>query len=223
MLTKPLMKPFTKPLVEKRGQTALSTMRPFEGRTNCKRDRVVSPLFLLTVAVLFAAGSALYAQPPAAPTTPPPPATEATVLKRSYNSIKTNLTKAADRMPEDQYGFQASPDIRTFGALIGHIADVQAGTCARVAGSTAPPSAAKMTAKADLVGALKASFDVCDGVFNALSDDDAGKMVPSGRGGATSSKFATLWGLIIGHSNEEYGYLSVYMRLKGIVPPSTQP
>jgi DinB superfamily len=187
------------------------------------RRKTVNRVCMLTTAAVFAAGSALYAQPPAAPTTPPPPATEATVLKRSYNSIKTNLTKAADRMPEDQYGFQASPDIRTFGALIGHIADVQGGTCARVAGSPAPPSAGKMTAKADLVAALKASFDVCDTVFNGLTDADAGKMVPSGRGGATSSEFATLWGLIIGHSNEEYGYLSVYMRLKGIVPPSTQP
>jgi hypothetical protein len=175
----------------------------------------------LTTVVLFAAGCALYAQPPAGPTTPPPPATEATVLKRSYNSIKTNLTKAADRMPENQYDFKASPDIRTYGALIAHIADVQAQTCARVAGSPAPPSAAKMTAKADLVAALKASFDVCDGVFNSLTDADAGKMVAAGRG--QSSEFATLWGLIIGHSNEEYGYLSVYMRLKGIVPPSTQP
>jgi hypothetical protein len=178
---------------------------------------------LTTTAVMFAAGSALYAQPPAAPTTPPPPTTEATALKRSYNSIKTNLTKAADRMPENLYGFQASPDIRTFGALIAHIADVQGGTCSRITGAIAPPSAGKMTAKADLVAALKTSFDICDGVFNGLTDADAAKMVPSGRGGATSSEFATLWGLIIGHSNEEYGYLSVYMRLKGIVPPSTQP
>lgn len=176
---------------------------------------------MLTTAAVFAAGFALYAQPPAAPAAAPAPVTEATALKRSYNTIKTNLTKAADRMPEDQYGFQASPDIRTFGALIAHIADVQAGTCARVAGSPAPASAGKMTAKADLVAALKASFDVCDTVFNSLTDADATKMVAAGRG--QSSEFATLWGLIIGHSNEQYGYLSVYMRLKGIVPPSTQP
>lgn len=169
---------------------------------------------ILTTGVLFAAASALYAQTPA-------PTTEATALKRAYNSIKTNLTKAADRMPENQYAFEAAPGIRSFGALIAHIADVQAGTCSRVTGATAPPSAGKMTAKADLVAALKTSFDICDGVFNGLSDADATKMVAAGRG--QSSEFATLWGLIIGHSNEEYGYLSVYMRLKGIVPPSTQP
>ena len=149
------------------------------------------------------------------------PTTEPAALKGAYNNIKTNLTKAAEKMPDDQYGFKASPDIRTFGALIAHIADAQGRTCAAVAGSTPPESAGSKTAKADLVAALKASFDICDGVMNSLSDDDASKTVSVGRGGPRS-KFAVLWGNIV-HSNEEYGYLAVYMRLKGIVPPSSEP
>jgi hypothetical protein len=153
------------------------------------------------------AGSMLHAQP-------------ATEIKNAYNGIKTNLTKAAEKMPEDQYGFKASPDIRTFGQLIGHVADVQGRICATVAGSTPPASAGSMTSKADLVGALKASFDVCDGVFNSLADEDATKMITVGRG--QRSKGGALWGLVV-HSNEEYGYLAVYMRLKGIVPPSSEP
>lgn len=146
--------------------------------------------------------------------------TEAAMLKSAYQGIKTNLTKAADAMPEDQYNFKATPDIRTFGALIAHVADVQGRICAAAAGSTPPASAGDKTAKADLVAALNKSFEVCDGVFNSLSDADAAKTMSLGRGGARS-EFGTLWTLIIGHSNEEYGYLSVYLRLKGIVPPST--
>jgi hypothetical protein len=173
---------------------------------------------MLTTAALLAAGPALFAQTPAS-------ITEAAALKTAYNGLKGNLTKAADRMPEDQYSFKASPDIRTYGALIGHIADTQARFCA-IAGGTPPPTGdgaeKTKTAKADLVAALKASFDVCDPVFAALTDEDASKMVNMGRG-APRSKTALLWTLIIGHSNEEYGYLSVYLRLKGIVPPSTQP
>ena len=168
---------------------------------------------------LLAAGSVLYAQQA------PAPITEAAALKNSYNGIKANLTKAAERMPAEQYGFKPSPDIRTFGALIGHIADTQARFCAIAAGATpAPGDGAEKTktAKADLVAALKASFDVCDPVFAGLTDEDASKMVSMGRG-APRSKTALLWTLIIGHSNEEYGYLAVYMRIKGIVPPSTQP
>jgi len=117
----------------------------------------------------FAAGS-LYAQPAT---------TEAAILKQAYAAIKGNLTKAAEKMPEDQYGFKASPDIRTFGALIGHVADVQGRICAAAAGSTAPASAGEKTAKADLVAALNASFAVCDGVFDSLTDADASKTWPN--------------------------------------------
>jgi hypothetical protein len=172
----------------------------------------------MTIFAAMAAAGAMYAQPA------PAPMTESAALKGSYNSIKANITKAADRMPEDQYGFKASPDIRTFGGLIGHIADTQARFCSIVAGATPGTASAEKdkTAKADLVAALKASFDTCDPVFAALTDEDAGKMVSLGRG-APRSKTAVLWQLIIGHSNEEYGYLAVYMRIKGIVPPSTQP
>ena len=174
--------------------------------------------FSMTIFAALAAAGAMYAQ------APPAPQTEITVLKAAYTLIKTNLTKAADRMPEDQYGFKASPDIRTFGALIGHIADVQGRICSAASGVTPGTASAEkdLTKKADLVAALKASFDTCDPVFNGLGDDDSSKMMSLGRG-APRSKVATLWQFIIGHSNEEYGYLSVYMRIKGIVPPSTQP
>ena len=148
-------------------------------------------------------------------------ASEAAALKQAYAGIKNNVMKAAEKMPEDQYEFKASPDIRTFGALIGHIADVQGRICAAAAGSTPPPSAGSKTAKADLVAALEASFKVCDGVFEGLTDADAGKTMSLGRGGPRN-EFATLWTLIIGHSNEEYGYLAVYMRIKGVVPPSSE-
>ncbi len=173
--------------------------------------------FSMTIFAAIAAAGAMYAQTPA-------PQTEITVLKAAYTQIKNNVTKAADRMPEDQYGFKASPDIRTFGQLIGHIADVQNRICSVAAGTNPGTASAEKdkTAKADLVAALKASFDTCDGVFNSLTDEDASKMISMGRG-APRSKTATLWQFIIGHSNEEYGYLAVYMRIKGIVPPSTQP
>jgi hypothetical protein len=165
---------------------------------------------LMTTALV--ASGAIFAQQPT---------TESAAIKAAYNGIKANMVKAAEKMPDDQYGFKASADIRTFGALIAHVADAQGRTCAAVAGSTPPESAGSKTAKADLVAALKASFDICDGVINSLSDEDATKTVSMGRGGPRS-KFAVLWG-VIAHSNEEYGYLAVYMRLKGVVPPSSEP
>src|ERR1700722_2470636 len=150
--------------------------------------------FSMTIFAAMAAAGAMYAQAPQ---------TEITVLKAAYTSIKTNITKAAERMPEADYGFKASPDIRTFGALIGHIADVQSRICSAASGVTPGTASAEkdLTKKADLVGALKASFDTCDAVFTGLSDDDAAKTMSLGRG-APRSKTATLWQYVVGHSNE---------------------
>jgi uncharacterized damage-inducible protein DinB len=140
--------------------------------------------------------------------------------KQSYTSIKNNLTKAADKMSEADYSFKATPDVRTFAGLIGHIADVQMRMCAGVKGEQKAATASSMTAKADLVAALKASFDECDAAFDSLTDANAMERVAMGRGPGRT-KLGTLLNAII-HDNEEYGYLAVYMRLKGIVPPSSE-
>jgi hypothetical protein len=138
--------------------------------------------------------------------------------KQAYNGIKNNLTRMADKMPEENYAFKASPDIRSFGELIAHVADSQARTCSAVNGSPKSVDAAKKTAKADLVAALKESFAICDTAFESLTDDSASKMITSPRGQRT--KLGTLNGVIT-HGNEEYGYMAVYLRIKGIVPPSS--
>jgi uncharacterized damage-inducible protein DinB len=139
--------------------------------------------------------------------------------KRAYTAIKTNLTKAADKMTDENYNFKASADIRTFGALIAHIADSQMRMCAQVKGEQKTADAASKTAKADLVAALKASFDECDAAFDSITDANAGEMLG---GRAPRSKLGTLI-YVTTHDNEEYGYLAVYMRLKGVVPPSSEP
>ena len=139
--------------------------------------------------------------------------------KQAYTGIKNNLTKMAEKMPEEHYGFKPVPEIRTFGQLVAHVADAQGRTCAAVKGTTAPASAASKTSKTDLVEALKASFAACDAAFDSLTDAGAAEMIKTGRG--QRSKLGALVGVTT-HSNEEYGYMAVYLRLKGIVPPSSE-
>jgi hypothetical protein len=141
-----------------------------------------------------------------------------TEMKASYNAIKNNLIKAAEKMPEENYAFKPVDSIRTFGALIGHIAG-QYRTCGAVKGEQKTIDTNK-TAKADLVAALKASFDACDAAWDALNDTTAFETV-AGRGGQRS-KLGMLIGSTIVHNNEEYGYLAVYLRLKNVVPPSSE-
>lgn len=142
-------------------------------------------------------------------------------LKANYTGIKNNLMRAAEAVPEEDYSFKPTPDMRSLGALIGHIADVGVMYCSTAAGKSERVSSASKTSKADLVAALKASFERCDAVFDSLTDATAAEPVSLGRMGS-KSKLGWLVSAVA-HDNEEYGYLAVYLRLKGVVPPSSAP
>lgn len=135
-----------------------------------------------------------------------------------YEAVKNNLIKASQEMSDADYAYKATPDIRTIAELFGHITDVQARLCGMVTGEPKNLGAGKMTAKADLVKALKESFNVCDAAWKKVTDANGSEMVGSGRGAQT--KLGELEHVTI-HDNEEYGYLAVYMRLRKIVPPSS--
>lgn len=141
-------------------------------------------------------------------------------IKQGYNNIKNNFTKAAEAMPDDGYTFSPTKEERTFGGWVAHIADAQMTICSRANAAQKSLNAASLTKKSDLTAALKKSFDECDAAYNALTDANAKDAVQSFRG--TSSRLAALAGNVA-HDNEAYGSMAVYLRLKGIVPPSSQP
>jgi hypothetical protein len=138
--------------------------------------------------------------------------------KAVYNSVKTNLIAAANAMPESNYSFSPVPEEMNFGAWVAHVADAQTGICSTLNGQTRRGDAATKTSKADLVAALMASFDECDKAYNALTDANATELVAYGRG--QNSRAGRL-GYNSSHDQECYGSMAVYMRIKGIVPPST--
>ncbi len=142
-----------------------------------------------------------------------------TEAKNSYNGIKNNLLKAADKMPEDAYSFKPTPELQTFGQRVAHVAG-QIGQCSGLTGERKMTDANSKTAKADLVAALKASFDACDAAWDSMNDKTAMETV-AGRGGTQRSKLAVLIGNTL-HIDEVYGTMTVYMRLKGLVPPSSE-
>ena len=140
-------------------------------------------------------------------------------LKQAYNTVKNNLLKTADLMPEENYSFKPTPGIRSFGEVINHAAESQMRTCSVVLGGSAPSSATSRTSKSELVAALNAAFAQCDKAYDTLTDADASQMIKTPRG--ERSKLGALLGNAI-HDHEQYGILTVYLRLKGIVPPSSQ-
>jgi hypothetical protein len=122
-------------------------------------------------------------------------------------------------MPEENYGYAPAAGIETFGQRVAHIADSQMGTCSGMTGERKAGTAKSKTAKADLVAALSESFAACDKAFDALTDANAMEAVTAGRG--QQVRIAALYGVIV-HANEVYGAMGVYMRAKGLVPPSSE-
>jgi DinB superfamily len=147
------------------------------------------------------------------------PASHITEGKNFYNVIKGFMTSMANNMPEENYSFKPTPDIRTFAQMVAHVADTQAGACSTAAGSPKRIGAASKTTKADLVAALKQSFDMCDAAWDGLTEATAAE--PASFGPFKGTKLFVLE-FNTSHSYEEYGYMSIYLRLKGIVPPSSE-
>jgi hypothetical protein len=155
---------------------------------------------------------------------PQGPVGTATALQRNYVQLKNNITASAEKMPEADYFFKPTPDIRGYGQLWAHVADAQFGQCSGIKGVPNPrqgqPSFEQLTTKADVQKAVADSFAFCDDVFSSLSDESATQMVSNGRGGQ-QSRIAGLMGVLT-HGSEMYGIGTVYLRLKGQIPPSTE-
>jgi uncharacterized damage-inducible protein DinB len=178
-------------------------------------------LLLASLAIVVAAGTAR-AQQPAPSAAPAAPASLTGGLKRSWDNIKRNVSEAAEKMPEANYSFKPTPDVRSFGGLVGHVAASQYGTCARLKGDAVPEAVGgyeKLATKAELVKAMQDSIAFCDGVYGSMTDESVLK--PTKLGQNEVIPVNTLWGNI-SHSNEHYGNMVTYMRLKGLVPPSTE-
>jgi DinB superfamily len=147
-------------------------------------------------------------------------------LRASYAIIKTNLLKMASKMPEESYAFKPVPEVETFARRVAHIAGANLRTCAGLKGEVKSFDFASRTAKAALVAALQESFAYCEGLFDSLTDQSAVEMV-NGRIGSPPvpeqrTRLSIMWN-VVRHSNELYGYMAVYLRLKGVVPPSSSP
>jgi uncharacterized damage-inducible protein DinB len=172
---------------------------------------------LLTVAVSASAQS---------PAPSRPPQTLPNYLQAQYATLKRNVTGSADKMPAEHFSFKPAPEVMTYAELLTHIGETQYAFCSTVKG-TANPGASlnfKVTDKVGVGQLLKDSFAYCDDAFAALTNENVLEMLT--RGAAPNQRQLArgnqLTQLIV-HGNEHYGNLVTYMRMKGIVPPSSTP
>lgn len=169
------------------------------------------------VAVVFTVGAAGVA---AAQSPPGDPLTAAT--RQAFETVRGYVLKSAEKMAEADYAFKPVPEVRSFGALLGHVANANYLICARAAGekSPAPGDIEKTkTAKADLIEALNGAFAYCDKVLGAMTDARGAEMVDFF--GGRQPRLAVL-AFNTAHTYEHYGNIVTYMRIKGLVPPSSE-
>ena len=145
----------------------------------------------------------------------------ASAEKNLYAMTKNNITKAADKMAEENFSYKPTPEVRSFGAIVAHVADAQYLFCSAVLGekNPAPGIEKSKTTKADLTQALKDAFAYCDKAYNGMTDAQAPEMVKFF--GREQPKLSVL-SFNTMHNMEHYGNIVTYMRLKGLVPPSSE-
>lgn len=145
-----------------------------------------------------------------------------TFNKTAYGAVKNILLRSAEKMPEENYNFKPTDAVRSYGQILGHVADAQYMFCSIELGEKNPDLKIEQTktSKADLIAALKGAFTYCDKAYDGMTDASATQMV--NLFGNDTPKLSVL-SVNNMHSLEHYGNLITYMRLKNIVPPTSEP
>lgn len=173
------------------------------------------------LSVLFVALSAVPAAMLAQEAAPAPANPISVSQNKMYTMLSGVVIAAAEKMPEESYSFKPTPEVRSFGQLVGHLADSQYYFCGLAAGETKSSGGVEKnkTSKGELVAALKEAVAYCGTVYAGMTDSKGGEMVK-----LMNTDFARLAVLAanVAHDYEHYGNMSTYMRIRGIVPPTSE-
>ena len=126
------------------------------------------------------------------------------MLGKTFAELSGWILKSAEMVPADKYSYKPAPTVRTFGELLGHVADGSHYFCGRAAGKKVQWSdavAQGKTDKATVVPKLKEALDACSA---AHGTGHLGMLIQN-----------------YGHVNLHYGNMVTYMRMLGLVPPSS--
>ena len=166
-------------------------------------------MFVLAAAAVALTGSSAFAQ-----------ATIHGDLLKDWASQKDMLVKISNAMPEDKFGFKATPPERSYAEQILHIAQVNVGLLGSLGGKAARPATdMKATKKADVVKAMSDSFDYGTKVINEFNNTTIQETVQAPFMGPSTR--ARVMFFLNSHTQDIYGQMVVYLRLNGGVPPAS--
>jgi uncharacterized damage-inducible protein DinB len=188
--------------------------------------KLASKILDCTFALLIAVPGTLLAQekPGDMPASQSPAASANPITqseKGLYGFISGTVVAAAQKMPEENYSFKPTPEVRSFGQIVGHVADAQYMFCSQAIGDTMAPKDIEKTktSKADLIAALKDGVAYCMKAYGSMTDAKGAEMTK-----IMNFQMAriAIFSLNTAHTDEHYGNLVTYMRLKGLVPPTSE-
>ena len=142
--------------------------------------------------------------------------------KAFYDNVKRLILRSADKMPEDKYAFKPAPEVMSYGLMLAHLANAQFYQCSTAMGEKTIDKGfhESLRTKAEIVAGLKEGFAYCDAAYAKLTDATSAALVNFF--GTQRTKLSGLYSNT-SHMWEHYGNLVTYMRINGIVPPSSEP
>jgi uncharacterized damage-inducible protein DinB len=140
---------------------------------------------------------------------------------KAYGYLKDVLIRTAEKMPEENYNFKPTEAVRSFGQVLGHVADSQYFFCSQALGEKNPSLKIEKTktTKADLIASLKDAFTYCDKAYNGMTDASGSETVKLFGDETRKRDVLTVNNM---HTIEHYGNLVTYLRLKNLVPPTSE-
>ena len=175
--------------------------------------RVVIPVGVASIFVLASVANAQISPDLPNPTGAPNPLTATLSLFRS--NMQAKIMKAADAMPESKYSYRPTKDVRSFGEIVTHVADISYTLCSNAKGEANPATPAAKVSKTEIVAYLKGSFGYCDGAYSRFTDAHLND--PADFFGFKTNKMFILT-QVGNHDALHYGNLVTYLRINGLVP-----
>jgi uncharacterized damage-inducible protein DinB len=141
--------------------------------------------------------------------------------KALYTNVKQDILRSAEKMPESKYAFKPVDTVRSYGQVLAHVADGQYEFCGAAAGKHDEKDVEQTAkTKADIIAALKTAFAYCDAIYATMTDAKAAETIPA-FGGYKITRLGMLDSNVV-HTMEHYGNIVTYLRIEGLVPPSSE-
>ena len=160
-----------------------------------------------------------------------PPTTVAAYVRNAYMGVKNNILRSGEKMPEEFFGLRPGPqeEVRTFGQHLGHVANYNFLWCSQAKGEKNPNAGNSLEktlkTKAEFMKAVNDAFAYCDPVYNALTDASGMEIIDITQESGRQTRLPRMALLImnLSHNWEIYGNMITTMRIKSIVPSSSEP